>query len=80
MNEKQRSTVSNIWVLLLIAVPFLLMIPIPPVRRFLPLANFLMILLLAATPFVIAILVWRIKLWLQARRGTPSMALPPDSI
>jgi len=64
----------------LIATPFLVMFLGPFVRRFLPLANFLVLPLVAASPFLIAVLVWRIKLWLQGNRGTPLAVLPTNNI
>ena len=63
-----------------LAIPFLIMFLGPNVQRFLPLANFLVLPLIAASPFLIAALVWRIQLWLKGKRGTTLAALPPNNI
>jgi hypothetical protein len=53
----------------------------PAVPYFLALVNiFFLPLLLAATPFLIAILVWRIKRWHQGKQGMPLAPLPPNPL
>ena len=74
------TAVIPVLLILLMASPLLIKFDLPFVQRSLAvdlaLATFL-ILLLAAIPFLIAILVWRIQLWRRQKGETPITALPP---
>jgi len=66
--------------ILLVASPLLVKVLQPAVPFFLTLVTIFFLVLLAATPFLIAILVWRIKRWHQGKHGTPMTPLPPGNI
>ena len=74
------NTIVTILAILVIVSPILMKLLRPAVPYFLALVNIFFLPLLAATPFLIAVLVWRIKLWYQRKSGTPLTAFSPDSI
>jgi hypothetical protein len=75
------NAIITISAILLIASPLLVKVLHPFLQTLVPI--FLMLvtsffmLLLAATPFLIAVLVWRVKRWRQSKSGTPLTPLPP---
>jgi hypothetical protein len=74
------NAIVTILAILVVVSPILMKLLRPVVPYFLVLANIFFLPLLAATPFLIAVLVWRIKLWHQRKSGPSLTALPPDSI